>query len=407
MRPPLRVSYLALLSEWTDRERELRHVAELAEDFAAPPPAPGSNHYRGDFETFRFKWERHTEFTRYKFIVPGAPGDDPFAKPAIGVVPKSWIAALPGRTIMAAHVAHLPLAGGAAEPDHEALSGRLFAGNALVGAGIAGGVAQALTDFRIHADGFSRYLVLDGGMSSRQAGRMVQRLLEMETYRALALLALPVARELMPTLAARERELVRITTALASAGEADEPVLLDRLTRLEAEIERRAADNHSRFSAADAYHELVQRRIAELREARLPGIQNFEEFTERRLAPAMRTCRAAARRQDVLSERVARAVQLLSTRVDVTRERQTQAVLESMDRRARLQLRLQETVEGLSVAAITYYIVGLVGYGADALEAAALPVDPVLVTGLSIPVVAIVVALSVRKVRERVTRAAG
>jgi len=149
----------------------------------------------------------------------------------------------------------------------------------------------------------------------------------------------------------------------------------------------------------------VQRRIEELRETRIQGMQNFREFTERRLAPAMNTCQAVSSRLDSLSQRVARATQLLSTRVDVSRERQNQRVLESMNRRAEAQLRLQQTVEGLSVAAITYYIVGLVGYAAKGLRGAGLDVNPDLAMGISIPVVVLIVALGMRKVRRVVLRA--
>ncbi len=92
----------------------------------------------------------------------------------------------------------------------------------------------------------------------------------------------------------------------------------------------------------------------------------------------MNTCRAAAARQESLSQRVARATQLLSTRVDLTREQQNQAVLDSMNRRAAAQLRLQQTVEGLSIAAMTYYVVGLVGYAAKGAKAAGVAVDPEL-----------------------------
>jgi uncharacterized membrane-anchored protein len=149
----------------------------------------------------------------------------------------------------------------------------------------------------------------------------------------------------------------------------------------------------------------VQRRIEELRETRIQGMQNFREFTERRLAPAMNTCQAVSSRLDSLSQRVARATQLLSTRVDVSRERQNQRVLESMNRRAEAQLRLQQTVEGLSVAAITYYIVGLVGYAAKGLRGAGLDVNPDLAMGISIPVVVLIVALGMRKVRRVVLHA--
>ena len=149
----------------------------------------------------------------------------------------------------------------------------------------------------------------------------------------------------------------------------------------------------------------MRRRIEELRETRIQGMQNFQEFTERRLAPAMNTCEAVYERLDSLSQRVARATQLLSTRVDVSRERQNQGVLESMNRRAEAQLRLQQTVEGLSVAAITYYIVGLVGYAAKGLRGAGLDVNPDLAMGISIPIVVVIVALGMRRIRKVVLRA--
>ena len=402
--PPLRLTFLALFSDLSMREREWQRVCELARRCGVSPPPEGANHFSADLGPFRLKWERHSEFTRYKFTVAGA-GEDPFAVPAIAAVPPEWVAALPGEVLVAAHLAlvrapETPL-------DFEAFSARLFGGNALVGAAIGAGAGTALTDFRIHADGYSRLLVHDRGFSPRQAGRMVQRLLEIDSYRMLALLALPVARQLAPFLTQREQELAQITTALATGHGADESGLLDRLTKLEAEIESREAAHHYRFNAAAAYHDLVQRRIAELHEERIQGLQTFREFTERRLAPAMSTCRAAAVRLESLSERVARATQLLSTRVDITREQQNAAVLESMDRRAKLQLRLQETVEGLSVAAVTYYVVGLVGYAAKGLKAVGMAVNPDLAMGVSIPVVAIVVALGVRKIRRMVTRTAG
>lgn len=401
--PPLRLSYLALLSSWTTREQHWEHVASLARQFGVAPPEPEANYFSADLGPFRIKWERHTEFTRYKIIVPGA-DPDPFAAPAIAAVLEDWVATLPGEVIMAAHVALVRADHPSADAD--ALARGLFAGNTPIGATIAGGRATAFTDFRIHADGFSRVLVRDHGMTPRQAGRMIQRLLEIDTYRILALLALPVARALSPVLTRWERELAEITQILVKASESDEAALLERLTRLAAQIENSEADNVYRFSAAAAYYELVQRRIAELREERIQGLQTFQEFMERRLAPAMNTCRAAASRQESLSERVSRATHLLSTRVDVSRERQTHALLESMNRRAKLQLRLQETVEGLSVAAITYYIAGLVGYTAKALKSLGVPVNPDLAIGVAIPVVAILVALAIRKIRKVVTRTA-
>jgi uncharacterized membrane-anchored protein len=397
---PVRLTFLALYSDASQREREWQHVCTLASRFGRPAPAP-SAHYSADLGPFRMSWERHSEFARYTFIVAGT-RDAPFDEPALQAVPADWLEALPGETMVATHAALLP---GVPGPiDHEALSSRHFKGNVLVGAGIADGAAIALTDLRIH-DGFSRLLVLDHGLTPRQAGRMMQRLLEIDTYRLMALLALPVAQGLTPWLTAAERELAQVTSVLVDSKETDEPVLLDRLTRLEAEIESRESGNHYRFRAATAYHELVQRRIQELREVRIQGLQTFQEFTERRLAPAMNTCRSVADRLESLSQRVARATQLLSTRVDVSRERQNQQVLESMNRRAAAQLRLQQTVEGLSAAAITYYVVGLVGYMAKGVASAGWPINVELAMAVSIPIVALATIFGVRHVRKVVARA--
>ncbi len=396
---PCRVSQIALLPA-SDEARDVPWAAlcSLAQRFSVPPPAPGANHYSADFGPFRLKWERHGEFSRFMVVVAGAE-PEAFAAAAIHSLPADWLKALPGQVIAAAHVSlvaakDVPLA-------ISEISRRYFRDHMLVGGPLAGGQAHAFTDFRIQEDGFSRFLIFDGGMSPYQAGRLSQRLLEMETYRIMALLALPVAQEVAPQIGAQERELAEISAALVEAKEPDEPLLLQRLTRLAAEAESRESRHRFRFSAAAAYYELVRNRIQELRELRMEGMQTFGEFTERRLAPAMNTCKAVAARQDMLSQRVARATQLLSTRVDITRERQNQALLASMERRARQQLRLQQAVEGFSVAAITYYVVGLVAYLAKGLVTSGVAFHEEIVTSMAIPVVALVVALGVRRFRRR------
>jgi uncharacterized membrane-anchored protein len=222
----------------------------------------------------------------------------------------------------------------------------------------------------------------------------------------MALLALPIARSIGPRLRAMEYELAEVAARLAGGAGTDE-ALLEQLTRLAANVESAIGESRYRFGATSAYHDLVESRIAELREQRLPGTQTIAEFMARRLSPAMATCRSVAQRLVELSERVARANDLLATRVGVARERQNQDLLASMDRRARLQLRLQETVEGLSIAAITYYVAGLVGYVAKGLKASGVPIDADLTVGVAIPIVAVLVALGVRYVRRRLAKAEG
>jgi uncharacterized membrane-anchored protein len=397
---PGRVSYLGMYADASTRAAEWTHLLALAARHGVALPSRPVTHFSRDFGPFRLKFERHTELARYVFIVAGA-GGEPFSSTALDAVPSDWIAALPGRLLVAQHAVLLPAEGDDLRPNWDSLSARAFDGNPLVGADIGDGIATAVTDFRVRADGFGRVLVYDRGMQPRQAGRMLQRLFEIDSYRLLALLALPVARDVLPFLLECENELSALTAALTTATEQDEPALFGRLTRLEASVENVIAANDYRFGAAMAYYELVQRRIDELRELRIQGLQTFREFTERRLAPAMNTCRTAMQRQESLSARVARANQLLSTRVGISRERQNQALLESMDRRAEAQLRLQQTVEGLSVAAITYYVVGLVGYLAKALKGAGMPIDAELAVGASIPVVALGTWYLTRRVRKR------
>lgn len=396
LRAPVRASYLALLQDPVQREAEADHLRSLARQLGAEPPARDANHFSANLGPFRLRWERHTEFSRYMFVLDGAVAA-PFAETALSRVPADFLAGIPGEVIAANHVTLL--VGGPDPLDFERLSQEAFAGNVLIGSAIGDTAALALTDFRIHADGFSRFIVEDRGLTPYQAGRLVQRLLEIDTYKVMALLAFPVARALAPFLGRSERELAAITASLADGRAADESALLDRLTRLEAEIESRRADNHFRFSAAAAYYDLVQQRIGELRETRIPGLQTYREFIERRLAPAMATCTASSARQEALSQRVARATQLLSTRVDVTRTQQNGELLQSMNRRAQLQLRLQETVEGLSIAAVTYYIVGLVSYAAKGLKPLGLDIDPDLAMAASIPVVLALIALRIRRIR--------
>ncbi|MBL8707190.1 MAG: DUF3422 domain-containing protein [Rhodospirillales bacterium] len=406
---PMRASHLAVLWGEAGAAADLAHLEALCRRHGVPPPLPGATHFAAGFGAFALKWERHTEFSTYIFMLQGAvtAGGGAFDEAAITRVPQDWMAAMPGSVLVATHLVlqspESPM------PDADALA-RVLVADTTAGSGISGGVAHAWTDFQLHADGFGRILVRDCAadgrrMGPRQAGRMMQRLLEIETYRMMALLALPVAREHAPRIDAIGEELARLTQGLSTiAGLDDERRLLDRLVSLAAEAERIAAATTYRFGAGRAYHQLVLRRIEELREQRIEGLQTIGEFMDRRLAPAMRTCVSVGERLETISVRLARATALLRARVDVALEAQNRDLLASMDRRARLQLRLQQTVEGLSVAAICYYVVGLVAYAAKGLRTAGLPVEPDLAAALAVAPVAAVVWLGLRRLRRRMAR---
>ena len=417
MQPPELASHLAILSgeglsgEGTAGD-DHACLARLCRLIGREPPPPEASHYAVEFDgtaagPVRLRWERHTEFTTYTFFRPLG-GDDPFAEPAIRAVPQAWIDSLPPTLLVAVHAALLAVPPGAAPDLAAARSGlsRHFASDNVAGSLVSGGSAAAWTDFVLREDGFSRILVLDLGLRERQAGRLVQRLLEIETYRVMALLAMPLTRRLAPQMTRLDRSLTETTGSLAGLADIeDERALLDTLMDHAAEIERLVNASAYRFGAARAYHALVDRRVEELRETRIEGLQTIREFLDRRLAPAMRTCQSASERLEALASRVARASNLLRTRVDIELEAQNRDVLMSMNRRARLQLRLQETVEGLSVVAISYYAVGLVGYASKAAHAAGLPVDTDIAIGLAIPLVLVVVWFLVRRIRRRLVPA--
>lgn len=401
LRPPVRASHIALLSGESEHARDREHFAGLCREHGLPAPDRDANHYSGDFGNFRCRWERHTEFTTYTFFRDETFGDA-FEHPPIERVPREWLQAVPGELLVACHLAMQPWDG--ADPKIGELD-RYFALESLSGSRMTGGNAEGWTDFRLHGDGFGRILVRDIGLRSRQAGRLVQRLLEIETYRTLSLLALPLAREAAPEISESARRLAEITGRMSGIeGLEDERAMLGDLTGLAVRMEKLVSRNAYRFSAAQAYYALVETRIAELREERIEGLQTIREFMDRRMAPAIRTCEATARRQDRLAERVSRAIAMLRARVDIALEAQNRDLLRSMNRRVKLQLRLQQTVEGLSIAAISYYLVGLVGYAAKALHDAGVPVPVNLATGLSIPVVLLLVWGALHRVRKSLAR---
>ena len=397
---PMRVSYVAMLMDPAARSQEGAHLARLCAHFDVAAPSEGSSHHSAQFGLLRLKWERHGEFSGYTLYTPWT-GQDGFAEPAADLLPPGWLQALPGRTMSAAHA--LLLRGEKTVPDVATIA-RYFDGNTVVGATIGGGLGQAFTDFRIHADGRTRFVLLDNGLTPNQAGRMLQRLFEIDAYRMLALLALPIARRQNPAIVTIERSLAELTAGISREDGADE-ALLHELTRLAAEVESGLAASQFRFGACRAYSELVGTRIAELREQRIPGLQTIEEFMSRRFAPAVRTCSTVSQRMHDLSERVAQASALLATRVGIAREGQSQALLASMDKRAMLQLRLQQTVEGLSVAAITYYAAGLVSYLGKAVQSAGVLVNVEVLVGLSVPLVAVITLLAIRRARRKIRQA--
>lgn len=403
MAAPLAISHIVMVGDAAEREASRAHVAALLRDHHLPQPDAGSTHIRMDVGAFRIRWELHTEFVTWSFskTIEAAGFGEREPVTAVEFVPQEWLARLPGQCLASLHLWVLPTNSFGSG----SLVKHVLNEDTLVASTVADGHGEVYTDFAIHADGFSRMVLLAGGMTPRRLGRLVQQLLEIDTYRMAALLGLPAAREASAVLAYAELELAELAGAIRAAARDDEPQLLDRLTKLAGEVEGQYATTHSRFSASAAYFELVDRRIADIAESRLAGLQTIGEFINRRLSPARSTCEWATRRQDALSQRVSRISNLLRTRVEIEQQQSSQALLGAMNTRQGLQLKLQSTVEGLSVAAITYYIVGLVSYVAKGAQALGWPWSAESTAAFAIPVVALGVWASLRRLHSKVMQA--
>ncbi|MDD2864205.1 MAG: DUF3422 domain-containing protein [Methylococcales bacterium] len=389
---PVRASHLALSRSTDEKNDERKHLNQLCERFGVASPSPDADHFSATFDSFQLRWEQHGEFSTYTFYVQGEESKA-FAEPALKKVPVDWLSTLAGKILVATHATILP------ENENYDLPeiAPYFANNAIVGSTVTGGAARVFTDFRIHVDGFSRFLILNNGLRIEQGARLMHRLFEIEVYRVLALLAFPIARKLSPELKKADQQLYTITNAMTQSS-GNDAKLLDELTMLAAEIENHVSSNHLRFEAASAYYNLVEQRLIDLREVRIQGIQTIGEFIKRRLEPAVNTCRSTSNRFTSLSERVGNTSQLLRTRVDIIIERQNQGLLSSMALRAKMQLRMQQTVEGISVVAITYYAASLIHAIAASLHEFGFNVNPEIAEGAAVPFILVGIGLGFKRI---------
>lgn len=393
---PARVTQMAVLTTPEQRQQQFRHLQELHRMLGQPAPEHEAGCFEHTLGSLRVRREMHMEFASYTFINLAASNKAPFTETGITPLPEGWLEQLSGTVIAAFHLEIRPAADGT-EGDLDYVR-KHFEGMRLVGSSPQEGAARVWGTFRLHSDGFGRFMVMNHHMSDSQLGRLTQRLMEIETYRLMSLLALPVARKITPSLNDMDEKLAVITQSLAENQNVDEEKLLAQLTNIAARIEAFRAHSTFRFSATRAYHRLVLTRLEELREDELSGHLTLTEFMTRRLTPAVKTCEAVSERLEDLSRRVDRASDMMRTRVELAIQSQNQQLLSSMDRRSRIQLMMQHTVEGFSVVAITYYLIGLLKFGLDSIYQAGFALNKTLILGVAIPVVMILVFLGVRMV---------
>lgn len=395
---PRRVLHFAFETTAERGEADRAALAAFCASRALVGPQPSDKQHRVMIGATALRWEQHSEFTTYTWELPSETAGDsaPFHPPASALAAPMALVPQPGPALVAIDL-HL-----LSDAERKIVPERLFDHASLAAADNSDGTALYATDFKPDPSGFVRILIVDRGLGAERAGALTQRVLETETYRTLALLGLPEAQRLAPAVRRIEQQLAEVTDAMGRVqGLEANHRLLNELTALAAELESGAAASQFRFGASRAYDQIVQLRLQTIGERKVGGLPTWSSFLARRMAPAIRTCATLEERQANLAEKLARAANLLRTRVDVELESQNRDLLTSMNERTRLQLMLQATVEGLSVAAISYYVIGLFGYLIKGVHDAGLTqIDPTLITGLFVPIAVALVWWTVRRIRK-------
>lgn len=334
-------------------------------------------------EGMTLKWEQHTEFFTLTLLAPRRDGELWPAPPPllVEIVAEQQANLINANLILIETEAHW--AG-----DAEAYGFRDPAGSQ-----VGGGDATVWSDFRLTDTGINRFLMVNHGLNDYRLGRMVRRLLEIETYRMMASLSLPLAKELSVELRGYEEELGELSARNAEHHSENSKPLLAAISSLSARLERSSARSRQRFSATEAYSRIVFSRIEELRETRVSDCQRLGTFILRRFRPTVRYCAAVDRRQVDLAKSVARLNDLLRTRAQVEIEEQNSEILQSLNERTSSQLKIQKAVEGLSIIVISYYIFSLFKLSLEGLDALGLGIDPLLAAAILVPLGIVIVGV--------------
>ncbi len=297
-----------------------------------------------------FIWERHTEATTLTLIFPHNASDSgkmPYIK---------WLEEWPGGVVRATHILVVP-----GTDDIDAHLQELgISKQEMVCCDINAGL-RIWSDFSIHSDGYGRLLITAGDVGEGERGRIIQRMQELGNYRNLALLGFPAVQQYGPQVDVLEQKLSEHAKRVAMAND-DDATLLAELTNISSELELIRSATGFRLSATAAYAEVAADRLASLNVQTVANYQSLTDFTERRLVPASRTCSVFRQRLSHIAERISGVMHTLDVQIDSRIKAQNLGLMRSMERSTQLQFRLQTLVEGLSVIAAAYYLVGLIAY---------------------------------------------
>jgi uncharacterized membrane-anchored protein len=394
---PAQITHIAIQHEGKLQKEEYEFLSLLCDRFQVNSPAKSMPCFYQNFALFSLRWERHMEYSTYTITHEAPLTNQPFVKNAIDYVPSDWLGKMPGKIIAALH---LVVESSCAENT----IAHCFDNMRLIASTTCNSAAKVWTSYKLHADGFGRFLVHEKALSPEQLGRLVQQLLQLDAYRLMATLGLPLAQTINSELNQLDLQLQQVTTHIALDKDNDDRNLLMQVSAIAAKVEDLRSQSNYRFSATNAYYDVVLQRMDELKEGEILGYMTLQEFLMRRITPAVKTCQTAANHLEDISRRVTRASDLLRTRVEMQLQEQNQKLLKSMNKRAHIQMRLQQTVEGLSVAAISYYGLQLFETMLTSLTAFGVEYNQQRVSGFAVPIIIGVVFVGTRFIHRRLMK---
>ncbi len=387
-------------------------------NFQSLPSMP-SKFWVAEGKDLTIRYECHTEFISLTLIYPKKIELNKNKSPMLfdikflNILPLDFLKNFPGKHFLSSWIEMSPSTYNFKPSDIESF----FFHDNFAGSKVAEGGAKVFMSFKSDrtnflGSGFRRVFIQNKSLRTRRTGRLLQRIVELETYQVLSLLGLSKVRDQSLNLSKLEKNITEITKSVSKTTKRnlDKKLIsypdyqkdLNELSYVIAKIEEISSSTNYRLSATFAYHKLVEQRLKDLREERLESFQTNDEFLSRRLQPAIRTCEAFSSRLESLAIRAQRADNLVRTQIEMGVQIQNKNLLESMEVRARAQLRLQETVESLSIVAITYYIIGLLSTLVDPFNFEKVFFNKKIFLALCVPIILILVWYIAKIVRKKI-----
>ncbi len=418
----LRVFHFAYLIKENDDKKSWAYLDKfLGKINFQTLPKKASKYWVAEGKDLIIRYECHTEFISLTLIYPNKIENKNKNKPKLfdenflRLLPTDFLKNFPGEHFLSSWIEMVP-SKHIFKPIN--IEGFFYHDN-FAGSNVAENGANVFMSFKSDRtnflnSGFRRVFIQNKNLRTRRTGRLLQRIVELETYQVLSLLGLPQVRQESLNLSNLEKQITEITKSVSrttkknldkkSIRYPDYQQDLNELSYVVAKIEEIDSSTNYRLSATAAYYKLVEQRITDLREDRLESFQTNKEFLSRRLQPAIRTSEAFSRRLESLATRAQRADNLVRTQIEMGVQIQNKDLLESMELRARAQLRLQETVESLSIVAITYYIVGLLSTLVDPINFNKFLISKEVFLALCVPIILVLIWFIAKMVRKKINK---